>query len=237
MGSHFERYEVESSGETRGDAIAPPPSLGDEVYQRLLADLVSLRLPAEERLSVDALSRRFGVSQTPVRAALIRLEAEGLVVKKHYSGYSVAPLPSAGRLSNIIEARLLLEPSNAARAAERASAEEISGMEAIAHEMARLLQEDPLENTPRLIILDSRFHAAVTAACGNDIIADMLERVFTQMHIFRLRYQDNITRDVIEEHLTILEAIRNRDPQRAEDAMRRHVGMARDRIRPHAVED
>ena len=226
-GDRFEEGEIDAA-----DDIVQRPSLGDEVHQRLLADMLSLKLPPGERLSVDALARRFGVSQTPVRAALIRLEAEGLVVKKHYTGYNVAPIPTSERFANIIEARLLLEPTSAAHAALRASASERSEIAELAREMQRLAAGEIAEHTARLVMLDSRFHSAIARACGNDVITDALDRLLTQMHIFRLRYHADVARAVIDEHLLILGAIENRDAKGAEAAMREHVDQARARIEP-----
>src|SRR5690606_3323909 len=99
--------------------IAPRVSLGDEVYETLLAQLVALRIPPNARISVDALVRELGVSQTPIRAALIRLESEGLVVKTHNVGYSAAPMPSRDTFEQIYDLRLLLEPYAAEQACRK----------------------------------------------------------------------------------------------------------------------
>ncbi|ORE98432.1 GntR family transcriptional regulator [Aurantimonas sp. 22II-16-19i] len=226
------RERPRDGGAVTADDIVQRPSLGDEVYQRLFSDFLSLKIPPGERLSVDALARRFGVSQTPIRAALIRLEAEGLVVKKHYSGYSVAPIPSSRRFADIIEARLLLEPASAAHAARRASTAERAEIAELAAEMHELAAGDLAEHTARLVLLDSRFHSAIARACGNAAITDALDRLLTQMHIFRLRYHADVARAVIDEHLLILAAIEGRDAGAAEARMRAHVDRARERIEP-----
>ena len=70
--------------------ITRPPGLADEVYRRIRADIMSLRLPPDTRVSVDSLARELGVSQTPIREALSMLEANGLVSKKHLAGYQAA---------------------------------------------------------------------------------------------------------------------------------------------------
>ncbi|MEF2552664.1 GntR family transcriptional regulator [Aurantimonas sp. A2-1-M11] len=228
---HEERMgDWTGSGE---DIIVQGPSLGDAVYERLVDDLISLRTPPGERLSVDKLARRFGVSQTPTRAALIRLEAEGLVVKKHLTGYSVAPLPSLARLESIFEMRALVEPRSAARAAEHASPSQRAALSAIAAEMRSLSAEDVDLHRARLVVLDSRFHTTIAEACGNDLIAETLGRLFTQMHIFRLRYHSNVAHAVIDEHVEILDAIASRDAARAEAAMLDHIDAARERLEPH----
>ncbi|WAP66924.1 GntR family transcriptional regulator [Jiella pelagia] len=150
------------------DPILQRPSLGDEIYQRLVDDLISLRIPPGERLSIDGLARRFGVSQTPTRAALIRLEAEGLVVKKQYSGWSVGPLPTVEQFADIFELRSLIEPTSAARAARHALPEDLVELGTITEEMQALSAEDIGSHSARLVVLDSRFHAAIAKACGNE---------------------------------------------------------------------
>ncbi len=215
------------------DTIPQRPSLGDEIYQRLVDDLISLRIPPGERLSIDGLARRFGVSQTPTRAALIRLEAEGLVVKKQYSGWSVGPLPTVEQFADIFELRSLIEPTSAARAARQASPQDLAELQAIAEEMRALASEEIAAHSARLVVLDSRFHAAIAKACGNAVIEETLGRLFKQMHIFRLRYHSDVAHAVIDEHLDILGAIEARDPARAEAAMRGHIEAGRERIESH----
>ncbi|RFC62225.1 GntR family transcriptional regulator [Fulvimarina endophytica] len=215
------------------DRIEQRPGLGDEVHERLVGDLVSLRLPPGERLSVDGLARRFGVSQTPIRGALIRLETEGLVVKKHNLGFFVAPLPTVERLEQVFEMRALIEPDAARKAARLASPSQLSDLKSIADEMQRLLAEDTGQNSTALVMLDSRFHTLIASACGNALLLEMLAKLFTQLHIFRVRIHSGIVEDVIAEHVTILEAIAARDEARASAMMKAHIDAARDRIEPH----
>src|SRR6202012_3446048 len=113
------------AAEVSSNAVAPKPaknslrraSLENDVYEALLTRLISLKIPPGARINVDALAKDIGVSQTPIRAALVRLEAEGLVVKIHLVGYSAAPLPSRRRFEQMYELRVLLEPVAATRAA------------------------------------------------------------------------------------------------------------------------
>ena len=212
--------------------ITPRGSLGDEVYEVLLAEVISFALPPGERLSVDGLSRRLGVSQTPIRAALIRLEAEGLVVKKQNIGYSVAPQLSGSRFREIYEFRLLLEPALAALAAERVSAADLAKIESLNAEMASLTSEDTHANYSKFALLDSAFHSRIAEASGNSVAVDALERLYTHMHLFRLRYHATIAMQAVKEHVAIVDALRQRDPQTANNAMRVHIETSRERMQP-----
>src|SRR3569623_3647441 len=98
--------------------IARPPGRADEVYRRIRADIMSLKLPPESRVSVDSLARELGVSQTPIREALSMLEANGLVSRRHFAGYAASPRMDRAPLDEVFEFRLLIEPQAASKAAE-----------------------------------------------------------------------------------------------------------------------
>ena len=88
---------------------------------------MSLRIVPDSRVTIDALARELGVSQTPIRDALNRMEADGLVVRVHHAGYRIPPQITRDRFEDMFEIRLLLEPAAARRAAERASTEQVYG--------------------------------------------------------------------------------------------------------------
>ena len=90
-------------------AAAGTGSLGQEAYERLLTELVSLEITPGERLSVDALARRYRISQTPIREALARLESDGLVIKTHLRGFTAAAGFSRREFAQLFDIRLLLD--------------------------------------------------------------------------------------------------------------------------------
>lgn len=213
--------------------IAPRPSLGDEAYELMLAELISLRIPPGEKLSVDGLARQFGVSQTPIRAALIRLEAEGLVVKKHNTGYNVAPQLSGSRFRDIYEFRLLIEPAAAAAAALLATPSEVAALTELAEEMSALADTDTEANYSKFALMDGEFHARIAEAGRNTVICEALERLYTHMHLFRLRYHAAVAMDAVKEHDAIMRAIREGDGAAAQATMQAHIAASRDRMQPY----
>src|ERR1700744_376108 len=105
----------------RAPAMSPvtrPSGLVGEGVQRIPADIISLKIPPGARITMDSLVTSLGVSQTPIREALLMLEAVGLVSRRQ-SGYCVTPRLSRKALEQLFEIRLLLEPFAARRAAEK----------------------------------------------------------------------------------------------------------------------
>src|SRR5262249_22227186 len=107
----------------------------EEVFGVIRADILSLRIPPDTRISIDSLARELGVSQTPIREALSMLEAIGLVTKRHFVGYCSAPQLNRKQLDELYEVRLLIEPYAARCAAERMSAEELEKLRKLAESM------------------------------------------------------------------------------------------------------
>jgi DNA-binding GntR family transcriptional regulator len=97
-------------------------TLADDVYEAVRALLMDHAVAPGERVNIDALARRLEVSPTPVREALARLEADGLVRKRPLAGYTAAPLLTRAEFEELVEMRLILETAAAQRAAERAAA-------------------------------------------------------------------------------------------------------------------
>lgn len=211
-------------------------SLGDEVYEALLAQLISLKIAPGSRIAVDALVRELGVSQTPIRAALIRLETEGLVVKTHHVGYSAAPMPTRARFEQMYEIRLLLEPHGAAQAAARLTRRERDELGRLAAEMADPPKRDAKVAYGKFAVLDAQFHAWIAQASGNDLLSEALSRLYAHTHLFRLRFHSHVTEEATKEHAAIVDALVAGQPEAAAQAMREHILSSRARMAPYFEE-
>ncbi|HVY86837.1 MAG TPA: GntR family transcriptional regulator [Caulobacterales bacterium] len=207
-------------------------SVGDDVYEALLTQLITLKIAPGERIAVDALVRELGVSQTPIRAALIRLETEGLVARKHNAGFSAAPIPSGDRFRDLYEFRLLMEPAAAALATERMTTPQRAELADVGHAMEACLKDESAASYGRFAVLDARFHEIIAEGCGNEIIAEALGRLYTHMHLFRLRHHETVTEGAVMEHARILKAIAAGEANAASAAMREHIALSRDRMEP-----
>src|ERR1700760_2490405 len=202
-------------------AIARPPGVADEVYRRIRADIMSLKLPPESRVSVDSLARELGVSQTPIREALSMLEANGLVSKRHFAGYQTSPRMDRAQLDELFEFRLLIEP-HAARKAADAMRE---------NEAAALASGEAPASHDAFADMDTQFHKLIAQGAGNHLIADSLARLHIHVHIFRSCFRREIAEEAVDEHDAIIAAIRARDGAGAEAAMRRHIERSYGRLR------
>lgn len=211
-------------------ALKRPTRLGEEVYNVIYAQLMSRQIPPGGRISVDRLVRELGVSQTPIREALSRLEAQGLVVKTHLIGYSSADQMDSDRLQQLYELRLLLEPFAAAQAARAMTDEALAALVKLSSDMQACEAEPAGEAYGRFAQLDSDFHDLIAETGGNELIQETLAGLHIHVHLFRLFYHARVTADAIEEHQRIIEALAARDPDGAETAMRGHLERSRERF-------
>jgi DNA-binding GntR family transcriptional regulator len=217
------------TGASADVAIKRPNRLGDEVYDVLYRQLMSLDIPPGSRISIDNLVRELGVSQTPIREALSRLEAQGLVEKAHLIGYSAAPQITRSRLEGLYDLRDLLEPYAAGRAATNMTSAQIEQLGALDAEM-KTIQPGSQDAYGTFARLDGQFHDLIAAGSGNQLAQDALARLQTHIHLFRLFYLANATTAANSEHDAIVQAIQSRDAAAAEQAMRKHIQMSRERF-------
>ena len=207
-----------------------PTRLGDEVYNAIYAQLLSRQIAPGGRISVDRLVRDLGVSQTPIREALSRLEAQGLVVKTHLIGYSAADQLDSTRLDQLYELRLLLEPFAAGRAATTITEDDQATLVRLAADMQVGSNSSGTEAYGRFAQLDSSFHDVIARASGNQLIEETLANLHTHVHLFRLFYHARVTSDAVDEHQAIIAAFLKRDAKQAEAAMRHHIERSRARF-------
>lgn len=208
---------------------APVPTLVEWAYEHLLSMLVSAEIAPGSRIGIDAVARKLGISQTPIREALSRLEAEKLVVKVPHVGYHATARMTPSEVSALFVLRALIEPYAAARAAERMDDQTSATLSDIAAEMDQAGPEAPMTYA-RFAELDARLHCLIATASGNAVIAETITRLQMHLHIFRFLFSANAPIESVEEHLRITAALLARDPAAAETAMRDHLELSRIRI-------
>jgi DNA-binding GntR family transcriptional regulator len=191
------------------------------VYEALRVPILDGQIPPGERINIDAVARRLGVSQTPVREALQRLEGDDLLVYTPGRGYRTTPVLDLDGLRSVFEFRLLVEPW----AARAAAADRLSNPGAALVEELTAFQRVASGEDVRQDLLghDTRFHATILSATGNDVVANAFAQTHCHLHVFRLYSVDADGAITIEEHQRIIDAILACEPEEAEQAMAEHI--------------
>jgi DNA-binding GntR family transcriptional regulator len=211
------------------DPVAAPDRLNiasvvDQVYEAIRDRITSGSLPRGARVHQEDLAEELGVSRTPVREALRRLAAEGLVEMRTNRGARVADVDQAGmRVS--YEARTVIEPGAARLAAGQRLEMPLARMRA-----AVAAQRRSLRNVQRSFEANREFHLALAAASGNEFLSQFAERLWVArigetIYERQVETQERMLLDV-REHEQILEAIEAGDARRAESLTRRHLADA-----------
>ena len=168
-----------------------------------------------------ALANRLGVSRTPVREAIRKLELEGLVVMIPRKGAEVARITEKD-LRDVLEVRCSLEELAAELAAERMDEE---GQEKL--DQALVEFESAIESGDNAAIADSdmEFHDIIFDATGNPRLIQIIGNLREQFYRYRLEYlkDKRMHRLLVEEHDTIRRALKKRDAAKAGSAMRTHI--------------
>ena len=219
--------KVAKSEEAARPRIERRSGFVEEVFQIIRADLMSLRIPPDTRISIDQLARDLGVSQTPIREALSMLEGIGLVTKRHFVGYCSAPQLNRRELDQLYEVRLLVEPFAARRAAERMTDSEIAQVSELA---ASMQPAESRTSYDHFADQDTELHDLIAAGSGNPIIQTTLARLHSHLHIFRLRFHSEVTTEAFAEHSLLIEGLQSRDGDKAAEAMRMHLERSYNRM-------
>ena len=217
------------------DAAAPDPGHAtDHAYRLIRAQILSGERASGEWLREGDLAERLGVSRTPVREALRRLTAEGLVHYERNRGVQVRPWTEED-LHEIFGLRALLEPWGC-RLAATAGTVDIDVLDDLAHRMdeaARGRRPD----IDRITELNNRFHRLTMEGTGNRRLAGLVASVVEVPLVRRTftHYDEAALRRSLIHHHELVSALAARDPDWAESVMRSHVHAAWNSLaeRPH----
>ncbi len=210
------------------------------VYEDIVAQLKELIAegkvkPGDQLPSERELSERFQVSRASVREAIRSLESMGWIQTRQGEGTYIASsvetlLASiaftiqhkSDPLIQVFEARKILEPAIAALAAERATAEEVGGLEAILNEQAQQVTEGKTG-----VEADTRFHSTLADAAKNEVLLRLNDAIVDRLHETETRERSLQTEGrparSLAGHQEILRAIQSKDPAKAREAMLNHL--------------
>ncbi len=201
-------------------------NLRDQIYDILKRRIVFREIEPGEKINEEDLAKSLGVSRTPIRETLLRLEHEGIVKIIPRRGAFVVS-QSKAKVMNLFEVREVLEGLVARLATEnmnralfdrlKRSLEKVSSVDG---DNNRLLKYTPA---------DVEFHALLLEACDNELLTNMMESVNIHLQMVRLRTVALPGRpeQTVKEHYKILAAIEKMDSSLAEKLMRKHVASVR----------
>ena len=207
-----------------------------KLYQRIANEIAAAiaqgRYKPGSRLSAERdLAEEFGVSRPTIREAMIALEMRGLVEARQGSGIYVTQAPPSGVLLpeldvgafELNEARILFEGEAAALAAASIEEETLAALDRVLEAM------EGEGGSAGAVEADRQFHLLIAEATGNSLVRSVVEMLWDIrgksplcVHMFAQARREGVTPRV-SEHRTIVDALRERDPQRARDSMRAHL--------------
>ena len=198
--------------------------LRDIVFENLRTAILEGELKAGKRLMEVQLAEQLGVSRTPIREAIRKLELEGLVVMLPRKGAYVANM-SFKDLIDVLEIRASLEGLAAYLAAERRRDEDIDELERVAKEFEKSVRETNIDN---VLKKDIEFHEKIFLMANNKKLYQIITSLWEQVHRFRVTYVSNYeaSLSLVDEHNKILEAIKSGDSELAKKYATEHIELA-----------
>jgi DNA-binding GntR family transcriptional regulator len=197
-------------------------------YEQIREKIVTLALEPGALINEQRLAEELDMGIAPVREALKLLVHDELVVVTPRHGLYVADI-NIPDLEQLSEVRLSLESLCSRLAAQRAGSDDLTVLEALRQQQAAI----PADDSRRLFDLDHKFHRALVQAANNKYLARTLEHLFGLSQ--RLWYMALPSMDFlpsfVAEHLDLIEAIKSKDADRAEQIMHHHVKGFYDRVR------
>lgn len=192
----------------------------DNIYQQVRSMAAGFEFKPEERINESELSRQLGVSRTPLREALNRLVAEGLLTAREGRGFFCRALVPE-QIVQLYELRLAIEAEAAWRAVERASDQEITELGGFLSSIAP--DYDNRSPAREIVSLDEAFHLRLAALSQNNELVHALENINERLRYVRwisMRHKVDITHAA---HQAIFECLRARDGLACVAQMRAHV--------------
>lgn len=224
--------------------LVEPAALSERVYHAVLKLLAQGTLAANETLRIDELAAALQVSPTPVREALARLEATGLVERQQRRGYRVPPPLDLGQVQDLMEARELIEIACLVRASERGGDAFVADLTAAVRDQRAAVEAYQVSGAIGqsvggqsfwgVIETDLHFHATILSHVDNSFLTLMANALQGQQHRVRQSTEKGISDavDALREHEAIVAAVKTKKLDVIEAAMRDHL----DRV-AHRAED
>ncbi len=195
--------------------------LRDVVFNTLRHAIITGEFAPGERLMEISLANRLGVSRTPVREAIRKLELEGLVIMIPRKGAQVAKITEKS-LRDVIEIRCVLEEFAASLACERITEE---GKEKLKEAHQQFVEAVQTGDIIDIVEKDEKFHDAIFQATCNNKLITIINNLREQFYRYRMEYVKDIEQHsvLVTEHEQLMQAIFHHDSDTAKQIMRTHL--------------
>ena len=207
--------------------------LTDEIYDLIKSQLMDHIILPGSRISIDGLARELGVSHTPIREAMARLEADELVIRKPLTGYSATSVLTWQAFTDLYDFRVLLEPHAIVNATNSLS---VAGETLLKDELATCMSSPTGKSYSSYRAIsehDARFHQLILHLSGNSIMEAAFRKTHCHLHLFRLSSISSDGRNLaLKEHAEIVKAMISRDANLAKAVMSDHLEKSRARMLP-----
>lgn len=195
----------------------------DQTYEFLRKAILTRKILPGTRLSEPVIARKLTISRTPVRGAIKRLVAEGLVTRRPNQGAVVAK-PTKKDIDDVYFMRLILEPQAARLACRNATKKDLFHLQGLMHESEKAFHNRDLDH---YISSNEAVHTNIAALSGNRYLEQSVRNFLALTDVFLALYDPfyemkEDDRTAMDER-TIVEAIASGEEDRAEETMRRHI--------------
>ncbi|MFQ6332691.1 GntR family transcriptional regulator [Methylophilus sp. 3sh_L] len=198
----------------------------DGLYTQLKQKIISFELYPGTRVTEQVLAEMFGVSRTPIRQALQRLEIEGFLSIRPKQGCFIREL-DVNELMEYYEARIALELLIVESAVNAMTDKQLEQMMALWHPD---IHDNELQHGIDLGEKDESFHVGLALASDKPVLASLLKNINHRIRVIRRLdlNSDNRSQRTYKEHFEILQHIKERDTSKAKQAMKRHIQRSRE---------
>ena len=196
-------------------------NISEQAYLHIRETLLNSDVYVGQKILHNELGHKLGISHTPLREAMFRLAAEGLLEHENYKGFSISAI-TFDEAREIYETREVIEPPMAAKAADAMTLEKSTAFKKILAQYERLLSEP--YNRRRLLI-DKKLHMEIAKLAGNKILVQTLNLICDKL-IFKSLFEiisPERGQNIIDEHSQILRALEEKDGQKAAELMKDHL--------------
>lgn len=195
--------------------------LYQQVYERIRKSILTGELKPGSKVVITRLAEKYGLSRTPLREALRQLQKEGLLI--HDNNRTRVVSINAVDFKELYSCRLLLEKEIIKQITLKITEEEISRAEETLKQSCEAMKQGDYIN---FLHLNTKFHDILIYSCSNKRLVQLLDQVRSLLLIYRANLviqSSELNHEVAEEHWTLIQAIKNRDKEKAVKAIETHL--------------